>query len=289
MELENIVARLAEQVERRFFGKYRGFVVDNADPKKLGRLRLTVPSVLGEEVVTGWAMPCVPYGGQADQGFLFVPEVGAGVWVEFEEGDLEFPIWVGTFWSQPGGESELPKPVGADAVQSPPTRKILKTACGHTIELEDLEGEEKITVKHKENSFISIDKEGSVIIGNQKGSTLILNAKDENAVLVEQHGHVVAMSGEGLVISNSDGAFLALTGKKAKLAAADGLQVSATSIILDSLDKNLELVPPEPVIFGKIFMTLFNAHTHTTAVGSSGPPIMPIPEDLVLSKGVTVK
>ena len=110
MELERIVADLIEKIERRFYGKYRGFVVDNQDPAKLGRLKVKVPSVLGNDVATGWAMPCAPYGGAADQGFLFIPEVGAGVWTEFEEGDLEFPIWTGTFWSQPDSGSELPKP-----------------------------------------------------------------------------------------------------------------------------------------------------------------------------------
>ena len=105
MELEHVIARLAHEVERRYYGKYRAFVVDNADPEQLGRLKLTVPSVLGDEVVTGWAMPCVPYGGAENQGMLFVPDIDAGVWVEFEEGDLEFPIWVGTFWSKPGGDS----------------------------------------------------------------------------------------------------------------------------------------------------------------------------------------
>ena len=85
---------------------------------KLGRLKLKVPSVLGGDVVTGWATPCAPYGGAADQGFLFIPDVGAGVWTEFEEGDLEFPIWAGTFWSQPNSESELPKPnKGSDGIR----------------------------------------------------------------------------------------------------------------------------------------------------------------------------
>ena len=137
MELEHIVARLAQEVERRYYGKYRAFVVDNADPEQLGRLKLTVPSVLGDAVVTGWAMPCVPYGGAENQGMLFVPDIDAGVWVEFEEGDLEFPIWVGTFWSKPGGQSELPTTNADDgseeSVQDPPTRKIIKTNAGHTL------------------------------------------------------------------------------------------------------------------------------------------------------------
>jgi len=140
--VEELLARLVEKVEGRFYGKYRALVVDNGDPEKRGRLKLKIPSVLGNEVVSGWALPCAPYGGAADQGFYFIPEVDSAVWVEFESGLLDYPIWVGTFWSKPGGNSEVPKPNGVDGteesdVQSPPTRKIIKTLKGHTIQLED--------------------------------------------------------------------------------------------------------------------------------------------------------
>ena len=172
MELEKVVADLLQKVERRFYGKYRGFVVNTEDPKRLGRVRLQVPSVLGREVVTGWAMPCVPYGGQKNQGFLSIPEVGAGVWVEFEEGDLEFPIWVGTFWSEPGGESEIPALNGADGKelkneQKPPTRKIIKTQKGHTIQFEDADGKEMVTIIQRINkdlcNFITLKNDGITI------------------------------------------------------------------------------------------------------------------------------
>lgn len=154
MNLEKAVASLMQKIERRFYGKYRGFVVDNEDPEQLGRLKVKVPSVLGSEIVTGWALPCTPYGGNGNQGMLFIPEVDAGVWIEFEEGDLEFPVWVGSFWSKPDGESELPKPNDAEGVeesdvQNPVTRKIIKTLKGHTIQFEDKDGEEMVTIVHK--------------------------------------------------------------------------------------------------------------------------------------------
>ncbi|MEI7770101.1 MAG: phage baseplate assembly protein V [Chloroflexales bacterium] len=190
MSLEQIVANLVEKVERRFFGKYRGFVVDNADPEHLGRLTLQVPSVLGASVVTGWALPCLPYGGAANQGFLFIPEEKAGVWVEFEEGDLEFPIWTGTFWSKPSGDSELPKPNQADGkeasdVQDPPTRKIIKTKKGHTIQLEDVNGDEMIIIYegvHKH--IITLDTSGITITEGSGKSKLTLT-KDK---VIVQHG-----------------------------------------------------------------------------------------------------
>jgi hypothetical protein len=180
LELEKVVADLVEKVERRFYGKYRGFVVSTEDPKHLGRIRLQVPSVLGPDVVTGWAMPCVPYGGQKNQGFLTIPEVGAGVWVEFEEGDLEFPVWVGTFWSEPGGNSEIPHLNDADGKerkneQKPPTRKIIKTQKGHTIQFEDAAGEETIIiVEATHKHVVALNKEGIQITDGVNGNKIIM-------------------------------------------------------------------------------------------------------------------
>ena len=81
----------------RFTGKYLGIVVDNDDPKSLLRLRVRVPEVTGDEI-TGWCLPCVPYAGQ-DVGFFFLPESGAAVWIEFEGGDVSYPIWTGCWWA----------------------------------------------------------------------------------------------------------------------------------------------------------------------------------------------
>lgn len=182
MEIEKVVADLIQKVERRFYGKYRGFVVNNDDPKHLGRVRLQVPSVLGPEVVTGWALPCVPYGGQKNQGLLFVPDLGAGVWVEFEEGDLEFPIWVGTFWSEPGGHSEIPTLNDAEGKehkneQQQLTRKIIKTKKGHTLQFEDADGEEMVTlVEATHKHIVTLNKEGIQITDGVNGNTIIMGA-----------------------------------------------------------------------------------------------------------------
>ncbi len=88
---------------RQFFGKYRGQVTSSKDPNFLGRIQVSVPAVLGE-TEQSWAMPCVPYAGK-DIGLLMVPPVGANIWVEFEGGDPDYPIWSGCFW----GKGELPK------------------------------------------------------------------------------------------------------------------------------------------------------------------------------------
>jgi hypothetical protein len=87
-----------------FVGKYRGRVTDNRDPLGQGRIEVSVPEVLG--TARSWAMPCVPYAGPG-VGLVAPPPAGANVWVEFEAGSADRPIWVGCFW----GKGELPAQV----------------------------------------------------------------------------------------------------------------------------------------------------------------------------------
>lgn len=208
MDLDQVVANLIQKVEQRFYGKYRGLVVDNADPQDLGRLKVRVPSVLGNDVVTGWATPCLPYGGADNQGFLFVPEVGGGVWIEFEEGDLEFPIWVGTYWSRPGGASELPKPNDPDgaeegSVQSPPTRKIIKTLRGHTLQLEDADGDEMVLLVEAVNGqVVTLNQDGIKVTDGKNGNTLTLDAS--GIVIEDRNGNVIQMDSSSVTIKSGN-------------------------------------------------------------------------------------
>jgi uncharacterized protein involved in type VI secretion and phage assembly len=106
--------QLVDWVRHRHFGKYRGTIVDNADPTNRARLKVRAKAALGDLEV--WAMPCVPYAG-AKVGFVVLPEPGTGVWVEFEAGDPSFPVWTGFFWA----DDQLPD--GATAA----TTKVLRT------------------------------------------------------------------------------------------------------------------------------------------------------------------
>ncbi|MEU6667882.1 phage baseplate assembly protein V [Streptomyces sp. NPDC046727] len=206
MELERTVADLLEKTERRFYGKYRGRVVDDRDPARLGRLRVSVPSVLGPDVVTGWATPCLPYGGAADQGFLFVPERDAGVWVEFEEGDLEFPVWVGTYWTRPDSNSQLPTPQAADGsttadVQDPPTRKIIKTSKGHTVQFEDADGKESLLLREGRHGHrITMDGEGFTLV-DKRNSTIVF---DKNGIeITDATGNSIRMTDSAVTIADN--------------------------------------------------------------------------------------
>jgi uncharacterized protein involved in type VI secretion and phage assembly len=128
---EQLLMELSERVRSRYYGKYRGIVTD-VDPDTL-RIKATVPAVLGE-TPSGWCMPCVPYAGQ-DVGFFFIPDVGAGVWIEFEGGDVSYPIWSGCYWRA----GELPsdaKPTTRGVVTKAPS-KLLFDDDGETVTLSD--------------------------------------------------------------------------------------------------------------------------------------------------------
>jgi hypothetical protein len=113
--------------ERLFFGKYRGKVESNIDPLQQGRIQVSVPAVLGEGTLS-WAIPCLPFAGEG-VGLFVLPPVGANVWVEFEGGDTETPIWSGCFWDT-GQVPALP------AIEQ---MKVLKTDAV-TLTLSDLPG-----------------------------------------------------------------------------------------------------------------------------------------------------
>ena len=213
-----LLARLIEKVESRFYGKYRAVVVDNADPENRGRLRLRVPSVLGSDVVSGWALPCLPYGGMADQGFFFIPEVDATVWVEFESGNLEYPIWVGAFWSKPGGASEVPKP-GDE--QSPPTRKIIRTVKGSSIEIEDKDGEEVFILQYNDGdkqNKVTMNADG-ILVEDANGNKLTMDSNgtliedanankitldDSGAIFEDKNSNKITMDQSGMVIQDAN-------------------------------------------------------------------------------------
>lgn len=210
----------------RFYGKYEGVVTDAADPKKIGRVRARVPAVLGEQVESGWALPCVPAGGGKDRGMLFLPQVGDTVWIEFAGGDVSRPIWVGTFWGAPesaGGADDLGSATGAetphgDGKDPSPALSVIKTSSGHEITLDD---------------------DGEAI--------LVANGNGKSAIRFQQDGTVE------------------ITAEKIKLSANAS----------------------EKVVLGDTFMQFFNAHTHPTGVGPSGPPAQPMSASQLSTKVTT--
>ncbi len=145
----------------QFFGKFRGVVTDNRDPLMLGRVRARVQDVLGDND-SGWALPSLPYGGPG-VGLFLVPPVDASVWIEFEHGDPDYPIWTGCFWAQ----GELP------ATPAVAEMKVLKTDTG-TITINDLPGAGGITIETNAGMKIVINMQGIEINDGTGGSIKLI-------------------------------------------------------------------------------------------------------------------
>jgi uncharacterized protein involved in type VI secretion and phage assembly len=142
---DHALGDLVDHVRTRFYGLYRGVVTDNDDPSSLGRIKAQVPAVFGE-IDSGWAMPCVPYAGD-NVGIAFLPEVGSGVWIEFEGGDVSYPVWVGCYWRT----SELPSDVA-------PNVKVISTVAPFELKFDDGGGSLKITDSN--GNTVTLDSSG---------------------------------------------------------------------------------------------------------------------------------
>lgn len=163
------------------FGKYRAIVIANVDPLGLGRIRAEAPD-LGATSLLNWAMPCVPVAGPG-AGMLAIPPVGASIWLEFERGDLDFPIWVGGFWTDgaqlPGDGAPLP---GSFSL-------TLQTPGGNRIHVSDDPGEA-----------------GGIMLATASGATLAINGNhiriaNGAGASIELAGPTVTINGGALEVS----------------------------------------------------------------------------------------
>jgi uncharacterized protein involved in type VI secretion and phage assembly len=154
----------------KFFGKYRGTVINNLDPLQIGRLLVDVPDVLSL-TPSSWAVPCVPLAGPTGppMGVFLLPPIGAGVWVEFEQGDPNFPVWVGCRW---GAASDIPTLARAGLPVSPSI--VLQTAGQNCLVISDAPGPAGgIMLKSLTGAMILVNDVG-ITISNGKGATILM-------------------------------------------------------------------------------------------------------------------
>jgi hypothetical protein len=155
----------------KYYGKYRGTVVNNIDPEQRGRIQAIIPDVLGL-IPSSWAMPCVPIAGK-QEGIFVVPQIGAGVWMEFEQGESDYPIWVGGFW---GIAAEVPALALVPPPIPPGQNIVLQTTLQNSIILSDaaptpLTG--GIVLKSATGAAIVVNDSG-IYIQNGKGASLVM-------------------------------------------------------------------------------------------------------------------
>jgi Type VI secretion system/phage-baseplate injector OB domain len=156
---------------RRYYGKYRGTVIENIDPEQIGRVLLEVPDVLGI-TPSSWAMPCVPAAG-IQSGVFVVPPIGSQVWVEFEQGDPDYPIWTGGFW---GLVADVPIFATAPPAIPPGQNIVMQTSGQNMVMVSDAPPTPAtggIVLKSVSGAMIVVNETG-IYISNGQGATITL-------------------------------------------------------------------------------------------------------------------
>lgn len=162
--------------KNKYYGKFRGTVLNNIDPEQRGRIMAIVPDVSGL-IPTSWAMPCLPIAGK-QSGVYVVPQIGSGVWIEFEQGDPDYPIWTGCFW---GIVAEVPALALAGVPASPSI--VLQTALQNAIVISDLPG-----------------PTGGIMLKSTTGASIIVN--DTGIYIQNGKGAMITMVGPAVNINN---------------------------------------------------------------------------------------
>ena len=155
----------------RYYGKYRGTVLVNVDPLQTGRIMAQVPDVLGE-TPSSWALPCVPVAG-IQAGAFMVPPIGSQVWIEFEQGDPDYPIWTGGFW---GLVADVPVFATAPPAIPPGQNIVLQTTGQNMIMVSDAPPSPVsggIVLKSVSGAMIVVNETG-IYISNGQGATITL-------------------------------------------------------------------------------------------------------------------
>jgi hypothetical protein len=193
----------------QFFGKYRGKVSANVDPLHLGRIQVEVAAVLGSDRLA-WALPCTPYAGN-DIGFFTIPPVGANIWVEFEQGDPDYPIWSGCFW----GENELPQNARVDE----PAKVQVFRAPGITLTWSNL----------GDNKGVTLEVKAPVV---DRPLTMIFNA--DGIELNNNNETTVKIKADAIELKNRANSTVTITADTIELQeSAIAVKLTASSIELD--------------------------------------------------------
>lgn len=303
LKFQNPLAWLADKLTKwglevfchRFYGTYRGIVISNADPKGLGRIRFKCAAINmanDEDVPTNyWAWPCLPgLGADAETGQVsghwFVPDVGSNVYVQFENGDPNLPIWIGGWVTE---TKIMPELDHAAAL-----RKGIRTRSGHFLRFSDDSSDLHITLAKGDGagsqapSFMTMDKDGNVNLFNDKGSFLSLSAQNDEVQLVLTNDDLevessVLMSADSVTMSTKGGGFVSIIGKDITLS-GDVVTMQCKTFNVKSKDIILGDGAQEPAIRGQKFVMKYALHTHpTSAPGAPTAPTVPpeLPNALV--------
>lgn len=270
--LEKLV-RFGLEAFRKYYGTYRGVVLDNRDPEKRGRILVSV-SAVGHPENQGparWVDP-VFAGAAKKMGTFWPPEIKDTVWVSFAYGDPSQPQHYYGGWF---GKDEVPDKLGYNADKEPiPMRRGFRTKAGHTLVLNDEPGKESIELYWKdESTFLKIN-EKQIVTVQTKASYLLLDPEAKKVEVKDEKGSTITLDDKGVTVKSSKD--INMEGKK--------VTIKGSEILLDSSKVTLDTGGAQGVPKGQDLLTWLNAHLHPTGVGPSGPPAAPASPALLSTK-----
>ncbi|WP_238366291.1 phage baseplate assembly protein V [Mesobacterium pallidum] len=270
-ELFKTIESTVRGQRNRYYGKYRAIVTDVDDPKAMGRVKLSIPSVLGT-AESDWALPVVPYGGGEHYGFLAIPPVDSAVVAEFLEGDPSQPMWTGAFWRQSG---QAPQ----DYADKGQATKVLMTESGHKLVLDDTSGEEQVTLVSSAGAELVMDANGSLVLTDSAGSTVTLDAEAGELTVADGNGNSLVMSPSGIICTDANGNEIKASGSGVEIKASATVNIEGSMVTVAGSGG-------EPLVKGTTFLSLFNSHTHPTAAPGAPtlPPMVPLTPTVLTTK-----
>lgn len=173
------------------FGKFRATVSSIKDDKHMGRIKVKCPRIYGESE-SPMCIPCMPFTGDK-WGSIMLPEVNDTVWIEFEEGDTEKPLYVGGWWL------ENKTPVQTDYDNTAKFKRVIKTKSGHMILFYEESGKEYVQIVEKHGNIVKLDDKGITL---QDFSDNKIVTTDQGISIEDMNGNKVDMTSSGTVIES---------------------------------------------------------------------------------------
>lgn len=282
----------------KYYSDYRGVVFSNKDPEGKGRIQAICPSAVGDQVLGKWIEPTHMTSG-AGRGMFFPPEQGDPVWISFENGDAEYPIYRGGSWGPLGANgAEVPvelKPESDGTVN----KRGFVTRARHKLIFDDTTGEEKIVVQRLDDATsVSLDKEGVKIVG-PNGSFIAVDNAEGAVMIVDKRGQSFSITEDGFVFADSEGNTQVYGKGGIQLVSAKNAVINAPQLDIVSNGVNIGKDAIEPAVLGQQLFTwitstlvmIVNSHVHGTAMGPTSRSMMPLtpPPPTILSRNVNVK
>jgi len=280
-----------ERLFRRYYGIYRGKVIDNVDPENRGRCRIIIPSI-GHQTEADvpadiYAIPCMTglSVGNSRQvhGCFFPPDIGDEVFVTFESGLTNNPVFMGG-WVHAGNAN------GPELRTQDASIKGIRTKYGHYISFNDTSGEIRIERGDGEGNpsgnVIRFDGPTIELIA-QDGSNIVITTDTVTATGTD--GSFVNVGKDAVELQNATGSRVAISGANAEISVAGSITLTAgATISVKAPQVNLGNGPSyEPAVMGQTFSTQYLTHTHASAA----PTIPTSPQlgaPLVVASGLSI-